>query len=86
MNISTFEMHLRELITINSIGAADDKYYNTFLKMDVQPIHKKDTKLHNILIYYIQENNLLGKDYFWFFGVFFGIIEVASEVYLINPD
>ena len=70
MNISTFEMHLRELITINSIGAADDKYYNTFLIMDVQPIHKKDTKLHNILIYYIQENNLLGKDYFWVFGFF----------------
>ena len=41
MNISTFEMHLRELITINSIGAADDKCYNTFLIMDVQPIHKK---------------------------------------------
>ena len=45
MNFSTFEMHLRELITINSIGVADDKYYNTFLIMDVQPIHKKRHKI-----------------------------------------
>ena len=44
MNISTFEMHLRELINIKSIGGADDKYLTLF-DNGCKTLHKRKTQI-----------------------------------------